>query len=101
MLQPVFQIKLRQILRRYDQQILRILLFCGLGEIERSGDDRGLVDDQDLVVGYGVFAVDVGGNAGVRQEGGRRISFGALALIQNGLDLYSPFMGSDQGLADL
>lgn len=53
-----------------DEQVLGILFFCGLREVERSGNDSRLVDDHDLVVRDGVLFVNVGGDTGITQEGG-------------------------------
>jgi hypothetical protein len=51
-------------------QVLGILLLCRLREVERSGNDSRLVDDDDLVMRDGVLFVDVGRDTGITQKGG-------------------------------
>jgi hypothetical protein len=65
MLLPILDINLRQCLILDDQQILCILLFGSFCEIEASRDHNLPIDDHDLVMGNGVFGVDVGRNSGI------------------------------------
>ena len=53
-----------------NEEILRIVLLCGLCEVEGACDHCPLVDYHDLVVGYGMFIIDVSGNPGIGQKGG-------------------------------
>src|ERR1051326_258825 len=41
-----------------DQQILRVLVLGLVGEVVAAGDERALVDDDDLVMSNGVAGVD-------------------------------------------
>lgn len=53
-----------------DKQILGVLFLSCLREIERPGNDRRLVNDDDLVVRNSVLVVDEGRNTDVAQESG-------------------------------
>ena len=97
---PVFEVRLGELFRADDQQVLRVLLLGRLGEVERAGDYDRPVDDDDLVVGDGMPGVDVGRDAGVRQKGGRRVLLGLLALVEDCLDLHAAPVGLEQGLGD-
>lgn len=99
-LEPVFPVGLRDLLRFDNQEVFGVLLLGCLRKIERTGDDPGGVYDHDLVVGYGVLAVDVGGNAHVGKERGGGIFRRALALVENGGHFYTALMGFDKGLRD-
>ena len=73
MLLPILDINLRQSSISNNQHILSILLFSRFGEIEAPRDHDLPVADHDLVVGDGVPGVYVCGDAGIRQEGRRRV----------------------------
>jgi hypothetical protein len=84
---PVFNISGRKLFVMNNEMVLCILLFCGLCEIERSGNDDFVVYDRDLVMSYGVGCIDFGRNAGVDQEVGGRVLLGPLTLVQDNLDV--------------
>ena len=87
-------------LRPDDEEVLGVLLLGGLREVERTGDDDRPVDDDDLVVGDGVLGVDIGGDAGVREKGRRRVLLRPLALVEDHFDLDPPLVRLEQGLGD-
>ena len=51
-----------------DQQVLRVFRLGLMGEVEAAGDERGAVDEHDLVVGDGVVGVDERGQALFEEE---------------------------------
>jgi len=63
------------------QQILGILLFGRLGEIEGAGDHRGPVDHYDFVVGNGVLVVDERLDARIDEKRSRTILLRLLRFI--------------------
>ena len=75
MLIPVLNVNLRKVLIPHDQQILCVLLLSSLGEVKATCDNGFFVDDHDLVMGNGMFTVNVGWNAGIRYKSGGGISF--------------------------
>jgi len=72
---PVLYVNFCQILILDDQQILRVLFLGSLGEVKATCDNCFFVNDHDLVMGNGVFAVNVGWNANIRYKSGGGISF--------------------------
>ena len=83
-----------------DQQVFRIVLLGRLREVEAAGDDRRLVDQDDLVVGDSVLVVDEDRDARVGNERGRGVLLRFLALVQNDRDLDAPLVGVDQRLGN-
>ncbi len=75
MLLPVGSVHLRLIPASDGRQVSGILFLGGLSEVERSRNHRGPVDDHNLVVGNGMFVVDIGRDAGVGQASGRCVPF--------------------------
>ena len=65
------------------QQVFRIVLLGRLREVEAPGDNRRLVDQDDLVVGDSVFVVDEDRDARVGDERGRGVLLRFLALVQD------------------
>src|SRR6266480_4092637 len=51
-----------------DQEILRVALLGGLGEVEGAGEHSRAVEDHDLVVGDGVLVVDEHGDVVIEQK---------------------------------
>lgn len=87
MVEPVVKVQPGEFFRADDQQVLGIFLLGGLGEIEGAGNHNRPVDEDDLVVGDGVLAVDVGGDAGVPEKGERGVSLAPLTLVEDHLHL--------------
>jgi len=63
MLHPVVNINSCQFLIFQNQYVLRILLLCRFGEIETAGNHGFFINDHDLVMGYGVFCIDISGHS--------------------------------------
>jgi len=97
---PVIYIQFCQVLRLDDQQILSVLLLSSLGEVKWTGYYCFLIDDHDLIMRDGMFAVNVGWNASIRYKSGGGISFSFLALVKNSFYLYSSFEGISESLGN-
>ncbi len=65
---PVIYIQFCQVLIPDDQQILCVLLLGSLGEVKATCDNCFLISDHDLVMGNGVFTVNVGWDTGIRYK---------------------------------
>ena len=72
---PVLHINLCQILISDDQQILSVLLLSSFGEVKATCDNCFLIDDHDLIMRNGVFAVNVCWDTSGRYKSGGGISF--------------------------
>jgi hypothetical protein len=68
MLIPILQIRLSQFLGMEDEEIFRIVLLCGFGEVKGPSNHSLLVYNHNLVMGNGVLIIDEGGNPGIAQE---------------------------------
>ena len=55
------------------QEVFRVVLLGGFGEIESARHDRLVVDNHDLVVGDGVLGVDLRRDARMDHEIRRRV----------------------------
>jgi hypothetical protein len=82
------------------QQVLRVLLFSGFGEIEGAGDDRGPVDHHDFVVGDGVLGVNERLDTRVDQERGGAVLLRLLRFIEDGEHVDATFVRVDQRFGD-
>lgn len=80
---PVLRVRGRQIPVADDQQVLGVLLFRRLREVERPGDHCFGVDDHNLVVGNCVPGINHHGNPRPINKICRRIFSGSLALVQD------------------
>jgi hypothetical protein len=98
MFPPVLNIEAGQFLVPNDEEIFRVLLFRGRGEIERPRDDDLLIDDDHLVMGNGVCSVDPYGDSRIHEKGNRGILLRSLALVQDDLHFDPSLMGAQQGL---
>ncbi len=100
MLIPVSTILLRQILVADQQEVFGIPLFGRLGEIEAAGDHDLAVDHHDLVVGDGMGAVDQDRDSDIIEEICTAVLVGAIAFIQDCMDLYAALMSFQERLCD-
>lgn len=67
----------------------------------RNDHDNGCpVHDHDLVMGYGVFVVDIGVYPWIGQKGSRCAFLFSLTFIEYGLNLSAAFMGSEKGFGN-
>jgi hypothetical protein len=78
--------------------VLVLGILGGLGEVETSSDDGFAVDDDDFVMGNGLFRIDHGRHPLIPQEIGRRILLRALALVQDDVHLYVSLVSGKQRL---
>jgi len=88
------------------QQIFRVAVLGGVGEIERPGDQRGVrravVDHHHLVVGGGVVRVDPDRHVLLRQPGDQCGGQGfRLLAVRDHLHVHAAPFGIDQGLGDV
>ncbi len=97
---PVGRVLAGQVLVADHEQVLGVVLLCGLGEVEAAGNDRLVVDDHDLVVCFGVLGVDPHGDSQVDEQVRRGILLRPLALVENHLNFDPPLVGIDQGFRD-
>lgn len=98
---PVINIPLSEFLAIQNQEIFSIPLFCRIREIKATGNDRFLIDNQYLVVSYGVFSVNISRNAHVKSEVGGAVAFGLVAFIQDNDRPDAPFVRLNQCLGDI
>ena len=98
---PIFNINLCKGFILHDEHILGILILGSLGKIEAPGDDRLLVNDYDFIVRYGMFGIDIGGNAGMGREVPGAVFGSAVGLVHDDLDVNAALMGFDDGRRDL
>jgi hypothetical protein len=100
MLLPVVPVQLCELCTSKDEQVLRVVLFSRLREVERSSYHRFTVDDHHLVMGNGVGAVDLRGDTCVHEVGHPAVFLSALAPVENGHHRNTAVMGLFQSLRD-
>ncbi len=79
---PVLDILLGQCFIADHQQILCIFLLGRSGEVERAGDYRLIVDDDDFIVGNLMDWIDLGRDPGFGEKGAGGVLGGQVALVQ-------------------
>ena len=83
-----------------NDQVLRVMLFCGLGEIERARDHRLAIYNHDLVVRNGVKGINQDRHVSVLQEGCSGVTLMEIALVEDDPDIESAPLGVNDGLRD-
>ena len=83
-----------------DEKVFGVIFLGGFGEVEGAGQNDCGIDDHDFVVSDGVFGVDEGGHAGMEEEIGGGIFFGALAFVEDDRVANVTTMGVNHGLSD-
>lgn len=98
---PVPNVKGSEFLIVEDEEILSVLLFSSLGEIETAGYDGFPIDNDDLVVRYLVGRVYPNRDPLVREEVSLCIFLSPLALVQDDINLHASFIGFEKGSGDV
>lgn len=83
-----------------DQKVFRVFFLRRLRKIERTSQDFVSVNHHDFIVGNGVFGVNKGRDSGMGHEVRRRILHGALAFVQNHLNLHPAFVSINQRIGN-
>ena len=80
-----------------EDAILGIVLLGVRGEVERAGNDKGGVNDHNLVVSNGVHGVYEGGKTLVAEESKLGVLEAGIAAVENEGDLDGAAGGLDKG----
>lgn len=83
-----------------DEEVLGVAFLSGLREVERTGNDGPVVDEDNLVVGDGVAVVDEGGDALVEEEVEFAVVLGFLRFVEDDLAIDATFFRFEDGLGD-
>jgi hypothetical protein len=67
-------------------------------KLNEPGNYGSLINDHDLVMGYGMLAVDIGGYLHIGEKCCFSIGFLSLTLVQDCSYLNPTFIGIDKGL---
>lgn len=97
---PVVSIFFRQPRRFNNQNILGILRLRRLSEVVRAGNHNPLIYYHDLVMRYSMLLIDVGWDAGMCREVGRRILLLALGFVQDDFNVNASLLRINNGLGN-
>ena len=97
---PVLYISFSQFLIPYHKQVLGIVLFGSLCEIEWPRDHRLSINDHHFVVSYRVLSIYFHRDPLVIEKGGWWIFLCPLALVQDDFYLDSSLVGIQQGFSN-